>query len=96
MHLYLCIHACVELCMYVYTRIYVCMWVHPCVYALWHACISTCVSVLYVCVDSPYSLCVWLHVTAFWTRSCDPNLVKGDSELCSLWTQYPGDLKTDP
>jgi len=30
------------------------------------------------------------------THSCDLNPVIGDSDWCSLWTQYTGDSKTDP
>ena len=63
---------------------------------MWHAGMGACVSVLGVCVDSPSSLRVLLHVTAFQTRSCDSNSVTGDLELCPLRTRYTGDSKTDP
>jgi len=44
----------------------------------------------------PSSLCVWLRVTGFRTRSCDPNSVMGDSDLYPFWTRYTGDSKFDP
>ena len=42
----------------------------------------------------PSPLCVRLRVTAFWTRSCGPNSITGDSALCPLRTRYTGDSKT--
>jgi len=53
---------------------------------------------VYVCVRVyvHVSSCVWLRIAAFRTRSWDPNLVTGDSELWPLWTRYYGDSKTDP
>ena len=70
---------------YVYTCI--------CMYVSVHVCVCVHVSVLNVYLF--LYVCAWLCVTTSWTRSCDPNSVKGDSELCPLWTRYTGDSKTD-
>ena len=51
---------------------------------------NTCLS-LYGCEF----MCVQLRSTAIRTRSMRSGLVTGDSELCSLWTRYTGDSKTD-
>ena len=37
---------------------------------------------VYLCIL--VSMCAWLRVAAIQTRSFDPNLVMGDSNLCSL------------
>ena len=39
---------------------------------------------------------VWLRVTAMQTHLVRFGPVTGDSQLCSLWTRYIGDSKTDP
>ena len=62
------------------------MWVYTYV----SVCTCRCSVYLYLYV------CVRLCVTAFRTRSCDPNSVTGDSDLCPLWTRYHGDSKTGP
>ena len=49
-----------------------------------------CVSVLI-----PLPFCVWLYVIAIRTYSCDLNSLTGDTNLCSLYTRYIGDSKTD-
>jgi len=49
---------------------------------------------VYLCIY--VLMCVWLHVATFQIRSCDPNSVTGDSNLCPLYTRYTGDSKTDP
>ena len=61
--------------MYVYTCTYM-----YCVYL--GVCMSTCIYVVCVCVRVyvRVSLNVWLRVAAIWTRSCDSNLVTGDSD----------------
>jgi len=64
----------------------VCMW---CVYV--YRCIPVCV---YICVR--VSSCVWLCGTAIRTRLVRSGPIVEDSELCSLWTRYDGDSKTDP
>jgi len=39
--------------------------------------------------------CVRSSVTALRTRSVRPGPVTGDLDLCSLWTQYDDNSKTD-
>ena len=78
----------IGVCMCILVYVYLCVGIGVCMYF-----VSMCVCVrmsLYIIV------CIWLHVTSFQTSSCDPNSVAGDSNLCSLWTQYTGDSKTNP
>ena len=105
--IYLSMYVCCVLivCMYMYTCIwkYVYGGTRVCMH-MWHVCMGTCVSVLYVCVrvfvhawvdKTRLSLypslplnVVGLRVVAIRAHSPDPN-------PCSLWTRYTGNLKTD-
>jgi len=88
----------VLMCVWVYLHGSVHEWVYMSV-----VCVFKCVCYVNVCIYivSIYVYirrCVYvrLRVTAFQTRSCDPNSVTGDPNLCSLWTRHSGDSKTDP
>ena len=73
----------IMICTYVYTCVCVCMWRYPRAYAR-VACVYgyMCEYTLCVCVDSPTSLCVWLHVTSdSFVRS---ELVNGRFEFVSI------------
>jgi len=65
------------------------------VYARVCECIGMCMYVwcMFVCV---YIMRAWLRGTAIQTRLVRSGPVAEDSELCSLWTRYTGDSKTDP
>ena len=52
---------------------------------VWSAYMGTCVSVLCMCWFS-FSLCIGWELQWFEHHLCDPNLVIGDSDLCSSWT----------
>ena len=82
------------LCLCIPVYMYVCGCTRGCMH-MWRTCVDTCVSVLGVFVDSPSSFCVCWRVTAFRTRSDDPNSVTADSNLYPFWTRCTGDSKTD-
>ena len=75
-YLHVCVSEClgvwINVCMYILVYMYVFWYTRGCMHE-WHTCMGTRVSILWVYVDSPSSLCVRLRVTAFRTRSCDPN-----------------------
>ena len=82
----MCIYICIYVCMYVCIKryVYACVYLYISMYVSAPVGVCTCgvlvwvrVCVLCVC-DSPSSFCVWWCVTAFQTRSNDPNPVTGD------------------
>ena len=90
----LCVYACMytceckhvfiltcEYCVNMYVCVYVCIFIYMGVYTLLYVCVH-----VYLCARVGMWMCVWFHVfgcvTAFQTRSCDPNSVMGDSNLC--------------
>ena len=91
-------HATVEKCKYICMHVF-CLCVSMYMYVCMCICVhvwSTCVSMLCVGVNV-LPLCVfWWRVTAFQTRSDDPNSVTGDSNLYPFGTRYNGDSKIDP
>ena len=79
--IYLCVSMHVCMCILVY----VCVWVYT------YMSVCTCRCSVYLCLH----VCVRLCVTAFRTRSYDPNSVTGDPDSFVV-DRYIGDSKTDP
>ena len=92
-HVYVCINVCMYyMCVWIrvcviYVYVYTCMCIRVCVYMYAYVlCMLGCMhKYVYfyaqVCM-SIYIMCVWLHVTAIRTYSCDLNSIKEDSNLC--------------
>jgi len=87
-NIYVCVYYvcwCTRVCMHVCTRVCVCMHVCMCIYV-----VCVCIRV-YVRVSS----WVGLRVAMFRTRLVRVGPIAGDTDLCSLWTRYTCDSKTD-
>ena len=72
-----------------------CMYLGVCLYYVYvYACVGVgvCVYCVYICT----CLCTRVCCIYIRTRLYDPDPVTKDSDLCSLWTRYTGDSKTDP
>ena len=67
-YVYVCMIISVYICIYVCIDVYVCVCLYMCVCGYTRVC-------MYVWVYVRVSSCVWLCVTAFQTRSDDPNSV---------------------
>jgi len=86
-------------CMLGYVHVCVCMYVHVCiVYVYGYIPVRVYIWVFmnnYVYMFMFVYLCVWSSATALRTRLGRSGSVTGDSDLCSLWTRYTGDSKTE-
>ena len=88
----MCVCVCVCVCVCMYICVCMCILVYVCM--LWvYTFVSVCMCVrVYLCLY----VCIWLRGTTIRTYLVRSGPVAEDSELCSLWTRYTGDSKTDP
>ena len=78
------------LCLCILIYVYICGCTRGCMH-VWRACMGTCVSVLWVCVDSPSSLCVRLRVVTFRIRSVRSRLIARDLGPIWIYVHYGPD-----